>query len=76
MKKYILKWINPEEDTLEVNYILADNEIEAEQIATLLIQFYNNNCGVENIHELREVTDDEIFYNMKDVKKLYEICNK
>ena len=76
MKKYYFMWYNCILGKERINFISAKNKAEAKQIAILIMKFivgdyYKN----KDLHELKEINDNDIFTTMDMIKEKYEMLN-
>jgi hypothetical protein len=75
-KKYYFTWYNYIAQSEQTNFILAENETEAKQIAVLTMKFFaGDKYTIDNIDTIGELNDN-YFYTIKDIEEKYKICNK
>ena len=76
MKRYYFTWYNCITQSERAEFILAENEIEAKQIAVLIMKMYGGDkYTVDDIEDIDEL-NDIYFYTIKDIEKLYKIYHK
>ena len=75
-KKYYFIWYNYMAQSEQADFVLAENETEATQIAVLIMKFFAGDRFTEDdIITLIELNDD-YFYTMDKIKERYSKCNK
>lgn len=76
MKKYYFIWYNYLAQSEQADFVLAENETEATQIAILIMKFFAGDRFTEDdIITLFELKDD-YFYTMDTIKERYDKCGR
>lgn len=72
MKKYYFNWYNYVAQQDQVDFVLAENETQAKQMAVLIMQFFAGSRYTESdINNIDELSDN-YFYTMEELKERYE----
>lgn len=76
MKRYYFTWYNYIAQEEQTDFVLANSETEAKQIAVLIMKYFaGNSYDQDSIENFGEVSDD-YYYTMDEMKRRYAKSNK
>lgn len=76
MKKYYFTWYNRIAQETQTDFVEAENEMDAKQVAVLIMKFFGGDVyGQYDIETLNEYTE-RYFYTFNDIITKYRRCGK
>ena len=76
MKRYYFTWYNHIAQQDQTDFVIAENETQARQMAILIMRLFAGSMYDEDAIETLNEMSDGYYYTMDELKKRYEKCGK